>query len=110
MPAQPAVTLSAQAVSHFDRIAKNKYVIFSVEGGGCAGFQYAWKIADSPEDLHNDDEIIQFEDFNFVVDGASLMFLMGCHVDYVSDITGSHIEINNPLAKAGCGCGVSVNF
>jgi Fe-S cluster assembly iron-binding protein IscA len=38
------------------------------------------------------------------------MMLVGSTVDYLSDITGNRIEVNNPLASAGCGCGISVNF
>ena len=110
LPVKQAVTLSDSAISHFAQTLPNKIVVFAVEGGGCAGFQYSWKAIEDSTELHNDDEIIEYDNFTFVVDGASMMFLMGSHVDYVSDITGSHIEIQNPLAKAGCGCGVSINF
>lgn len=111
MPAgsQPVVMTDA-AIEHFSNIAKNKIVKFSVEGGGCAGFQYAWKILEDRDALYKDDEVTEYDDFTFAVDGASLMFLMGSHVDYKTDITGSHIDVENPMAKAGCGCGVSINF
>jgi len=111
MPAdsQPVV-MSDAAIQHFANIAKGKIVKFGVEGGGCAGFQYAWDILDDRDALYQDDEITEYDDFTFAVDGASLMFLVGSHVDYLTDITGSHIEVNNPMAKAGCGCGVSINF
>jgi iron-sulfur cluster assembly accessory protein len=110
IPQRQAVSLSEKAIKHFDTIAKNKVVKFGIEGGGCAGFQYKWQILDSADDLYGDDEVIELENFVFAVDGASLMFLIGSAVDYVSDITGSHIEVVNPQASAGCGCGISVNF
>jgi iron-sulfur cluster insertion protein len=110
MPKGNAVTMSPAAVAHFKNIAAGKVVKFGVEGGGCAGFQYSWKILDSRDELYDDDEVVDYDDFVFAVDGASLMMLIGSQVDYLTDITGSHIEVNNPLAKAGCGCGVSVNF
>ena len=110
MPHKQAVVLSDQAIEHFNKIAENRIVKFGVEGGGCAGFQYAWNILDSTDDLFGDDEIVDYDKFKFAVDGTSLMFLIGSSVDYLTDITGSHIEVNNPQAKAGCGCGVSVNF
>jgi len=109
MPASPAVNLSKEAELHFASIANGKVVKFGVEGGGCAGFQYSWKILNDTE-LFDDDEVTDYSTFKFAVDGASLMMLIGSSVDYVTDITGSHIEVANPLAKAGCGCGVSVNF
>lgn len=110
LPSKQAVSMSDCAIAHFANIAQGKIVKFGVEGGGCAGFQYYWKILDSRDELYSDDEIQEFEEFVFAVDGASLMMLIGSHVDYVSDITGSHIEVINPLATAGCGCGVSVRF
>lgn len=110
LPGGQAVSMSDRAIAHFATIAQNKIVKFGVEGGGCAGFQYFWKILDSRDELYDDDEITEYEEFTFAVDGTSLMMLVGSSVDYLTDITGSHIEVHNPLAKAGCGCGVSVNF
>ena len=110
LPVKQAVSLSDAAIKHFDSIASGKVVKFGVEGGGCAGFQYYWKIFDDRSELYADDEIIEYDEFAFAVDGASLMMLIGSSVEYLTDITGSHIEIINPLATAGCGCGVSVKF
>lgn len=110
LPTKQAVLLTDTAIAHFDNIATGKVVKFGVEGGGCAGFQYFWKVLDSKDELFNDDEVVEYDNFIFVVDGASMMMLIGSTVDYLTDITGSHIEVANPLASAGCGCGVSVNF
>lgn len=110
IPRKQPVEMTMAAQEHFARIANGKVVKLSVEGGGCAGFQYAWRILDSQDDLYPDDEVAQYDAFSFAVDGASLMFLTGSQVNYLTDITGSHIEIVNPLASAGCGCGESVNF
>ena len=110
MPARPAVTMSDAAIKHFEQIANGKIVKFGVGGGGCAGFQYQWNLYDSKDEINDDDELTDYGAFIFAVDGASLMFLMGSSIDYLSDITGSHIEVINPLATAGCGCGESVSF
>lgn len=110
LPAKQAVTMSETAIAHFTTIAENKIVKFGVEGGGCAGHKYFWKILDSRDEIYDDDEVVEYDTFTFAVDGASMMMILGSSVDYVTDITGSHIEVYNPLAKAGCGCGVSVNF
>lgn len=105
-----AVTMTSTAIDHFANIADGKVVKFGVEGGGCAGFQYKWEILDNQDALYPDDEVVEYDKFTFAVDGASMMMLVGSQVDYLTDITGSHIEVINPLAKAGCGCGVSINF
>jgi iron-sulfur cluster assembly accessory protein len=110
LPTKQAVLLTDTAIAHFDNIAPKKVVKFGVEGGGCAGFQYFWKVLESKDGLFDDDEVVEYDNFIFVVDGASMMMLIGSTVDYLTDITGSHIEVANPLASAGCGCGVSVNF
>lgn len=109
LPTKQAVELSEDAITHFNSIAAEKVVKFGVEGGGCGGCQYFWKILGKDE-LYDDDEITEYNTFTFAVDGASLMFLIGSSVDYLTDITGSHIEVYNPQAKARCGCGESVNF
>jgi iron-sulfur cluster assembly accessory protein len=110
IPHKQAVTLSDTAQAHFSNTANVKIVKFGVEGGGCAGFQYFWRLHDSRDALYSDDEVVDYDNFTFAVDGASIMMLVGSTVDYLSDITGNRIEVNNPLASAGCGCGISVNF
>ena len=42
-----------------------------------------------------------------VIDGMSLMYMLGCEVDYVEDLTGSYFRVTNPNASASCGCGNS---
>lgn len=110
IPNKTAVILSEAAQKHFETTAKGKIVKFGVEGGGCAGFQYVWNVYETKDKLYSDDEITEYNGFTFAVDGASLMMLVGSTIDYVSDITGHRIEVNNPLASAGCGCGESIRF
>src|ERR671918_1188997 len=76
----------------------------SVSGGGCSGFQYGFAL-----DEHNEDGDIAIErdGARVVIDGMSLMYLLGCEVDYVEDLTGSYFRVTNPNASASCGCGNS---
>jgi iron-sulfur cluster assembly accessory protein len=104
------VKLTDKAIQHFTNIAAGKNVKFGIIGGGCAGFQYHWEIIDGVADHMLEDEVITYPEFNLYVDSHSIMYLVGTTVDYVSDITGSKIELFNPNAQSGCGCGVSVNF
>lgn len=110
LPTKKAVELTEKAITHFNNIAAGKIVKFGVEGGSCAGHKYSWKIFESTDELYDDDEVTEHDEFVFAVDGASVLFLLGCKVDSVSDITGSRLEIFNPNAKASCGCGESVSF
>lgn len=109
IPQDQAVILSDAAQAHFASTAKNKVVKFGVEGGSCAGLKYSWNVLNDKNELYLDDEVIEYDDFTFAVDGASLLFIIGCTVDFVSDLTGNRIEIVNPNAKASCGCGESFN-
>ena len=76
----------------------------SVSGGGCSGFQYGFALDDRDED---GDIAVEREGARVVIDGMSLLYLMGCEVDYVEDLTGSYFRVNNPNATASCGCGNS---
>ena len=42
-----------------------------------------------------------------VVDGMSLMYVIGSELDYVEDLTGSYFRVKNPNASSSCGCGTS---
>ena len=76
----------------------------TVSGGGCSGFQYGFALDDRDDD---GDIAVEREGAKVVIDGMSLLYLMGCEVDFVEDLTGSYFRVNNPNATASCGCGNS---
>lgn len=76
----------------------------SVEGGGCSGFQYNFALDDTSEP---DDIAIEKDGVTVVVDGMSLMYVLGSKLDFVEDLTGSYFRVSNPNATASCGCGTS---
>jgi iron-sulfur cluster insertion protein len=76
----------------------------SVSGGGCSGFQYGFALDDQNED---GDIAIERDGAKVVIDGMSLMYVIGCEVDFVEDLTGSYFRVTNPNATASCGCGNS---
>ena len=71
-------------------------VYLSVKGGGCSGFQYVW---DTTEESATID--------NLVVDPMAEMFVLGCTIDYVTELGGSYLKVINPNATASRGCGES---
>ncbi|MEM7022751.1 MAG: iron-sulfur cluster insertion protein ErpA [Pseudomonadota bacterium] len=76
----------------------------TVSGGGCSGFQYGFALDGADED---GDIAVERAGAKVVIDGMSLLYMMGCEVDYIEDLTGSYFRVNNPNATASCGCGNS---
>ena len=74
----------------------------SVSGGGCSGFQYLFALDDKSED---GDVLVERDGAAVVVDGMSLMYVIGSELDYVEDLTGSYFKVKNPNASSSCGCG-----
>ena len=68
----------------------------SVDGGGCSGFTYVWDTTDLEPTVGN-----------LHVDPIAEMFVLGCTIDYVSELGGSYLKVINPNATASCGCGES---
>jgi len=105
-----AVILTDSARRHMQGLIEKQgkpIVRLQVKGGGCAGFQYEWKMTDSKE---FDDETIQLENGEFVIDSASMLYVIGTTVDYVEEVFGSYLQIKNPNSTSSCGCGESVGF
>jgi iron-sulfur cluster assembly accessory protein len=76
----------------------------SVEGGGCSGFQYKF---DMDRNQGSDDTLVRRDNAVVLVDQISLQFLAGSEIDFVDDLIGASFRVNNPKAKASCGCGTS---
>ena len=101
------VNLTEQAKQHMATMLKehNKPAIrLGLKGGGCAGFKYEWSLED---DVQKDDEQIKIENGLFVVDPASVMYLLGTTIDYKKEVFGSYFDIKSPNATSSCGCGES---
>ena len=104
------VNLTEQVKQHMATMLKehNKPAIrLGLKGGGCAGFKYEWSLED---DVQKDDEQIKIENGLFVVDPASVMYLLGTTIDYKKEVFGSYFDIKSPNATSSCGCGESVGF
>jgi iron-sulfur cluster assembly accessory protein len=102
------VTVTERAASRIAEILKGEpeqaMLRVSVEGGGCSGFQYKFDVERAKAD---DDIVIARDDATVLIDPISLGFLAGSEIDFVDDLIGASFKINNPNAKASCGCGTS---
>lgn len=76
----------------------------AVQGGGCSGLQYA---LDFTNESRPGDSIFLVDGLNIYVDMASLQYLTGAEIDYVSGLNGTGFKFNNPNATRTCGCGHS---
>jgi iron-sulfur cluster insertion protein len=76
----------------------------TVSGGGCSGFQYAFKLDSTrtPED-----QVFEQGGVKVVVDETSLELVKGSTLDFVEDLVGSYFKMTNPNAVSTCGCGSS---
>ena len=76
----------------------------SVSGGGCSGFQYGFALDDKDDE---GDVLVERDGASVVVDGMSLMYVLGAEIDFVEDLSGSYFRVKNPNAASSCGCGSS---
>ena len=107
------IDLTEAAKTQIEKLCKDNDVFaitLGMKGGGCAGFEYDWDSAKSREDLDEDSTIIETGEGNFAIEPMSLLYLMGSTIDYKTSIIGSQFEVDNPMSKSSCGCGVSVNI
>ncbi len=75
-----------------------------VQGGGCSGFQYGFTIEDQASE---DDLSFEQHGIKVLVDAISMQYLNEATIDFKKDMTSSQFVVNNPNAKASCGCGSS---
>jgi iron-sulfur cluster insertion protein len=102
------IALSSSAAARVAAIAarqgKPAILRLSVEGGGCAGFQYRFGL---DEEVADDDVRVEEDGVSLVVDPLSLDLVRGSTVDFVESLGGAAFQVTNPNAASGCGCGTS---
>ena len=102
------IALSSSAAARVAAIAarqaKPAILRLSVDGGGCAGFQYKFELAD---EVAGDDAVASEDGVTLVVDPISLDLVRGSTVDFVESLGGAAFQVTNPNAASGCGCGTS---
>lgn len=76
----------------------------AVHGGGCSGLQYALDFSDKER---MGDSIYEHSGLKIFIDMASLEYLKGTTIDYISGLNGTGFKFDNPNATRTCGCGHS---
>jgi iron-sulfur cluster assembly accessory protein len=104
---QLSPSAAARVAAIAERQAKPAILRLSVDGGGCAGFQYRFGLADEVEP---DDVAAVRDGVTLIVDPVSLDLVRGAVVDFVESLGGSAFQVTNPNAASGCGCGTSFSI
>jgi len=102
------ITVSERAARRIGEILKGEpsgtMLRVSVEGGGCSGFQYKF---DMERAKAADDPVIERDGAVVLIDPVSVNYMAGSEIDFVDSLIGASFKVNNPKAKASCGCGTS---
>ena len=86
----------------------SEFIRLSVEGGGCSGFQYEFKIGSK---LEEDDVLIEQDGAKLVIDTISLDLLNGASVEYHEELIRSSFRVVDiPNVESGCSCGASFSL
>jgi iron-sulfur cluster assembly accessory protein len=106
-----SVTITERAAQRIGEILRAEpsgaMLRLSVMGGGCSGFQYKFDVDRAQA---SDDVTIVRDGVTVLVDQVSLQYLAGSEIDFVDDLIGASFKVNNPKAKASCGCGTSFSL
>jgi len=105
------VTMTERAARRIGEILRSEpsgaMLRLSVQGGGCSGFQYKFDI---DRERASDDVAIDRDGVTMLIDSVSLQYVAGSEIDFVDDLIGAAFKVNNPKAKASCGCGTSFSL
>ncbi|MFC5650934.1 HesB/IscA family protein [Paenibacillus solisilvae] len=103
------IEISDKAKSIIDQMIiengdKKLFLRVGIDDGGCSGLSYNIKFDDSFSEF---DKFIQNENFKVVWDNRTEEYLEGIKIDYMNQGMTGGFTIDNPNAKATCGCGAS---
>lgn len=77
-----------------------------VKKGGCSGLSYKMNFDNTPKD---GDQVFESNGEKIIIDGQSLLYIIGMTLDYSGGLNGKGFVFNNPNATKNCGCGSSFN-
>ena len=95
---------AANRVKHFLEKEKGLALRLGVRKTGCSGWAYEVTIA---SDYGDDDQVFEDKGVKVVVDGASLPYLQGSRIDFITNGLNRTFQFDNPNATDECGCGES---
>ena len=109
-PLQDELTITPKALVEIRKIKESnnlsdEYVLrIGVKGGGCSGFSYTLAFDNNERE---GDKVLDKDGVIVRIDGKSLFYLAGTHLDFSDGLNGRGFVFNNPNATQTCGCGSS---
>jgi iron-sulfur cluster assembly protein len=84
----------------------DKNIKVEVKGGGCAGFSYDYGFCGPSTDAF--DSVVPLRGgYSLIIDGMSVMYVIGTLLDYQDSLGQSGLVFRNPNEVSTCGCGKS---
>src|SRR5688572_25350975 len=102
-----AITVTDKAAKHIRDVLAKKGGVglrLGVKTVGCSGLAYTFDHADQ---VTPDDNVFESNQVKVVVDRKSLEYVDGSVLDFERKGLNESFKIENPNAKATCGCGES---
>jgi iron-sulfur cluster assembly protein len=93
-----------QALKSEDGATGDAFLRVFVKRGGCSGFSYKMEF---DTEVKAGDKVFEQSGTKVVVDGQSLLYLIGMTLDYEGGLNGKGFIFSNPNANKTCGCGSS---
>lgn len=93
-----------QTLKSEDGASPESFLRVFVKRGGCSGFSYKMEFDTAMKD---GDKVFEANGAKVVVDGQSLLYLLGMTLDYEGGLNGKGFIFSNPNATKTCGCGSS---
>jgi iron-sulfur cluster assembly protein len=93
-----------QALKVEDSKPANAFLRVFVKRGGCSGYEYKMEF---DTEMKDGDKVFEANGEKVVVDGKSLIYLIGMQLDYEGGLNGKGFIFSNPNATKTCGCGSS---
>ena len=100
----PSAAEHIQELKNKENISEEKALRISIKEGGCSGFSYK---LDFDEKKSKSDKFFESNGIPLVIEGKSLLYIMGMTLDYEGGLNGKGFIFSNPNAKDTCGCGTS---
>ena len=104
------MTLTERAATQIQRRlekrGKGMALRIGVKKVGCTGLAHTYELID---EVGPNDHSFESHGTRIVVDAASLEFLDGSRVDFVTDGLKQSFKFDNPNVDSECGCGESFN-
>lgn len=103
------ITITDSAVEKVKELINESLIglRISIKGGGCGGLSYDFALE---TDISDDDIVVEKNDIKIIIDSATMVFLDGSIIDYVTEPFSERFVIINPnLTTCGCGESFQIN-